>query len=67
MASLVEEPGLKGVWASVVAACRLSCSMACGLFLEQGLNLCPLNWQADSLLLDEQGSPGQRFCRYFSA
>ena len=61
MASPVEEPGLEGVWDSVVAACRLGCSMACGLCLEQGLNPCPLNWQADSLLLDEQGSPGQWF------
>lgn len=61
VASPVEEPGLKGVWDSVVAACRLGCSMACGLCLEQGLNPCPLNWQADSLLLDEQASPGQWF------
>ena len=26
----------------------LSCSTACGIFLDQGLNLCPLLWQADS-------------------
>ena len=31
-----------GVWASVVVAHRLSCPMACGIFLDQGLNLCPL-------------------------
>ena len=27
---------------------RLSCSTACGIFLDQGSNLCPLHWQADS-------------------
>ena len=26
----------------------LNGSMACGIFLDQGLNLCPLNWQVDS-------------------
>ena len=25
--------------------CTLSCSSACGIFPDQGLNLCPLNWQ----------------------
>ena len=33
---------------SVVAAHSLSCSTACGIFLDQGSNLCPLRWQADS-------------------
>ena len=33
---------------SVVAAHRLSCSVASGILLDQGLNLCPLHWQADS-------------------
>ena len=44
-----------GTWASVVVARGLSscgtwahCSVACGIFPVQGLNLCPLNWQADS-------------------
>ena len=27
---------------------RLSCSTACGIFLDQGLNLCLLRWQVDS-------------------
>ena len=27
---------------------RLSCSVACGIFLDQDLNPCPLTWQADS-------------------
>ena len=35
----------------------LSCSAACGIFLDQGSNLCLLHWQADSLLLSHQGSP----------
>ena len=33
---------------SVVAAHGLSCSEACGIFVDQGPNLCPLNWQVDS-------------------
>ena len=50
--------------ASVVAAHGLSrgvglgCSMACGIFPDQGLNLCPLHWQADSYPPYQQGSPG---------
>ena len=34
---------------------------ACGIFLDQGSNPCPLHWQADSLPLRHQGSPA-----YFS-
>ena len=44
----------KGIQASVVSAHRLttvvhrlSCSVTCGFFLEQGLNPCSLHWQAD--------------------
>ena len=37
--------GCKG---SVVAAHGLSCPAACGLFLDQGSNRCPLHWQVDS-------------------
>ena len=48
VASLVQH-GLKRAWASVVVALGLSCPTACGIFLDQGLNLCPLHWQADSL------------------
>ena len=36
---------------------RLSCSVACGIFPDQGSNLCPLHWQADSQPLRHQGSP----------
>ena len=33
---------------SVVVVRRLSCSVACGIFPDQGSNPCPLHWQADS-------------------
>ena len=33
---------------SVVVAHGLSCSAARGIFLDQGLNPCPLHWQVDS-------------------
>ena len=32
---------------SVVVAQELSGSAACGIFLDQGSNPCPLHWQAD--------------------
>ena len=42
---------------STVVGHRLSCSKACGIFPDQGLNPCLLHWQADSLPLSHQGSP----------
>ena len=33
---------------SVVVVHGLSCSVACGIFPDQGSNPCPLHWQADS-------------------
>ena len=33
--------------ASVVGAHGLSCSAACGIFPDQGLNPCPLHWQVE--------------------
>ena len=53
-ASVVVARGLSscGFWAksagSVVVAHALSCSMACGIFPDQGSNPCSLHWQADS-------------------
>ena len=41
---------------SVVLAHGPSCSAACGIFPDQGLNSCPLHWQADSQPLRHQGS-----------
>lgn len=40
--------GPQGVQASGAVACELSCSAAHGISPEQGLNLCPPHWQADS-------------------
>ena len=42
---------------SVVVAHGHSCSAACEIFPDQGLNPCPLHWQADSQPLRHQGSP----------
>ena len=42
---------------SAIVAHRPSCSAACGIFPDQGLNPCPLHWQADSQPLRHQGSP----------
>ena len=46
---------------SVIVAHRPSCSTACGIFPDQGLNPCPLHWQADSQPPRHQGSP-HHFC-----
>ena len=43
--------------ASVAVTQGLSCPLACGIVPDLGLNLCPLHWQEDSLLLSHQGSP----------
>ena len=43
---------------SAVVAHGLSCSVARGIFPDQGSNPCPLHWQADSQPLRHQGSPG---------
>ena len=52
---------------SVVVAHGPSRSAACGIFPDQGSNLCPLHWQADSQPLRHQGSPDfifkTKFCR----
>ena len=42
---------------SVVVEHGLSCSMARGIFPDQGLNPYPLHWKADSSTLNHQGSP----------
>ena len=42
---------------SGVVAHGLSCSVARGIFPDQGLNHCLLHWQVHSLLLSHQGSP----------
>ena len=55
-----------GAWAlecasSVAVAHRLSCPVACGIFLDQGSTLCPMHWQRNSQPVDHQGSPGFPF------
>ena len=44
-ASIAVARGLSST-GSVVVAHGLSCSVACGIFPDQGSNLCPLHWQA---------------------
>ena len=41
---------------SIVVAHGLSHSVACGIILDQGSNLCLLRWPVDSLPLSHQGS-----------
>ena len=52
-----------GSWASAAVAHRLSCCAACGILLDQDLNLCPLHWQADSQPLRHQGIPQFSFLK----
>ena len=55
-ASEAAAPSLQST-SSVVVVEGLSCITACEIFLDQGLNLCLLHWQVDSLPLSHQGSP----------
>ena len=55
--SVVVVPGLQSTGSVVVYQGLISCPVACGIFLDQGLNPCLLHWQADSLPLSYQGSP----------
>ena len=41
--------GLLGMWASVLVVRRLSCPVARRTFPDQGLSLCPMHWQRQSL------------------
>ena len=73
LASLVAEYSLQGntgfsscgsqaqSMGSIVMAHGLSCSAACGIFPDQESNSGPLQWQEDSLSLDHQGSPINKF------
>ena len=53
---LLRSTGSRHVHSAVVAH-GPSCSVACGIFPDQGSNPCPLHWQADSQPLHHQGSP----------
>ena len=59
VASLVVEGRLQAAQASGVVVHELSCSVAHGIFLDQGLSPCLLHWQEDSSPL-RQRSPD--FC-----
>ena len=58
MGSVVVVHGLQSA-GSVVVGQGPCCSSACGIFPDQGLNPCPLHWQADSQRLHYQGSPSK--------
>ena len=61
-ASMVEACGLSGGGSQALErGLNRSCSAACGIFLDQGLNLSSLRWQVDSLPLSHQGSPYRYF------
>ena len=47
---------------SAIVAHGPSRSAACGILPDQGSNLCPLHWQADSQPLRHQGSPAHFLC-----
>ena len=49
--------GVHIVVVSLVMEHGLSCYKACGIFLDQRGNQCPLHWQEDSYPLYNQGSP----------
>ena len=56
MGSVGMVPGLSSV-DSIVGVHGLSCSVACGIFPDQGSNPCLLHWQVNSLPLSQLGSP----------
>ena len=56
MGSVVVAPGLQNT-GSVFVAQGLSCSAACGIFPDQGLNPCRLRWQAGSSPSEPPGKP----------
>ena len=62
-----------GLWSpgSIVVAHGISCFTACGIFPNQGSNLCLLRWQVDSLSLSHQGTPclvfGEEIFQFFKS
>ena len=58
--SVVAAPGLQST-DSIAVVHGLSCSTACGIFPDQGLNPCLPHLQADSLPLSHQRSPEKCF------
>ena len=61
-----------GTWAQqlcctgpIVVANGLNCSVTCGIFLDQGSNMCLLHWQVDSSPLSQRGSPEHSLCHLY--
>ena len=54
-----------GVQTSAVVVPGLSCSAACGIFPNQGLSLCLLHWQVNSLPLSHQRNPSTSLITVF--
>ena len=52
---------------SVVVAHGLSCSAACGIFPDQGLNLCPPHWQARFLTTAPPGKSTFAFLMWYES
>ena len=54
-------PGSSAQTGSIVVACGPSCSVACGIFLDQGWNPCLLHWQAPkcTVLLPHRTHPSR--------
>ena len=54
---------LQQLWhvGSAVTGPRLSCSVACGIFPDQGSNPCFLHWQVDSSPLSSQESSALKY------
>ena len=52
------EVAVSGFWSTglIIAAHWLRCSVACGIFQDEGSNPCLLQWQVDSLPLSHEGS-----------
>ena len=61
---LLRSTGSRRAGSAVVAHGPI-CSAACGIFPDQGLNPCPLHWQADSQPLHNQGSPSLSFVHIY--
>ena len=57
VSSVVAVPELQST-GSVVVVHGLSCSAACGIFLDEGSNPCLLHWQVHSVPLSHRGSTG---------
>ena len=55
-----------GGHASVVVVHGLSSLAGCGILPNWGLNPCPLHWQAASLTLSHQGSPGRQILNHWT-